>query len=110
MFSPLEDYRKLSSMDREILFRGKRIDNGEWVEGNFCAVEKLDCSGDEYFIIEHAANGGHAMHRMIIDIADAPTDDLLGLKEAISMVVEGAGRVVRVDVQEVVLEQLRMEI
>ena len=50
------------------------------------------------------------MHRMIIDIADAPTDDLLGLKEAISMVVEGAGRVVRVDVQEVVLEQLRMEI
>lgn len=58
MFSPLEDYRKLSSMDREILFRGKRIDNGEWVEGNFCAVEKLDCSGDEYFIIEHAANGG----------------------------------------------------
>ena len=43
---------------REILFRGKRIDNGEWVEGNFCAVEKLDCSGDEYFIIEHAANGG----------------------------------------------------
>lgn len=27
--------------------------------------------------------------------------DLLGLKEAISMVVEGAGRVVRVDVQEI---------
>ena len=49
------------------------------------------------------------MHRMIIDIADAPTDDLLGLKEAISMVVEGAGRVVRVDVQEVVPEQMRME-
>lgn len=34
--------------------------------------------------------------------------DLLGLKEAISMVVEGAGRVVRVDVQEVE-EQMRME-
>ena len=28
---------------REILFRGKRIDNGEWVEGNFCmdAIEQL---------------------------------------------------------------------
>ena len=49
------------------------------------------------------------MHRMIIDIADAVTDDLLGTKEAISMVVEGAGRVVRVDVQEIVPEQLRME-
>ena len=48
------------------------------------------------------------MHRMIIDVADAKQDDLLGTKEAISMVVEGAGRVVRVDVQEVE-EQMRME-
>lgn len=29
---------------REILFRGKRIDNGEWVEGDFCrcGVAKID--------------------------------------------------------------------
>lgn len=49
------------------------------------------------------------MHRIIITVADAKPDDLLGLKEAISMVVDGAGRVIRVDVQEVVPEQLRME-
>ena len=49
------------------------------------------------------------MHKVIILVADAPTDDLLGTKEAISMVVEGAGRVVRVDVQEIVPEQMRME-
>ena len=26
------------SMEREILFRGKRIDNGEWVEGNYSVM------------------------------------------------------------------------
>lgn len=25
-------------MNREILFRGKRVDNGEWVEGNYLAI------------------------------------------------------------------------
>ena len=49
------------------------------------------------------------MHQVTIMVSDAKQDDLLGLKEAISMVVEGAGRVVRVDVQEVVPEQIRME-
>ncbi len=47
-------------------------------------------------------------HKVTILVADAKSDDLLGLKEAISMVVDGAGRVVRVDVQEVE-EQMRME-
>lgn len=48
-------------------------------------------------------------YKVITTVADVKPDDLLGLKEAISMVVEGAGRVVRVDVREVVPEQLRME-
>ena len=42
---------------REILFRGKRTDNGEWVYGNYCIAEKLDKSGAEYFIIEIEAEG-----------------------------------------------------
>lgn len=38
---------------REILFRGKRIDSGEWVNGSFCmdATEQLyGCSGADGFI------------------------------------------------------------
>ena len=31
---------------RTIIFRGKRIDDGEWVEGSYCHAEKLDRSGD----------------------------------------------------------------
>ena len=42
---------------REILFRGKRTDNGVWVYGNYCIAEKLDKSGAEYFIIEIEAEG-----------------------------------------------------
>lgn len=47
-------------------------------------------------------------YKYIVTVAEANPDDLLGLKEAISMVVEGAGRVVRIDVQQVE-EQMRME-
>lgn len=47
---------------REMLFRGKRIDSVEWVEGSYCHAEKLDRSGDEHFIIEYSANG--SSHRV----------------------------------------------
>ena len=42
---------------REYLFHGKRVDNGEWVEGYYVKAEKLDKSGYEHFIIEEGADG-----------------------------------------------------
>ena len=42
---------------REYLFHGKRVDNGEWVEGYYVKAEKLDKSGYEHFIIEESAEG-----------------------------------------------------
>ena len=37
---------------REILFKAKRIDNGEWVEG--CYVKEYDILGNEEHLIFHA--------------------------------------------------------
>ena len=42
---------------RDYVFRGKRVDNGEWVEGYYVKAEKLDKSGYERFIIEEGADG-----------------------------------------------------
>ena len=30
-------------MEREIIFRGKRIDNGEWVEGSYFKILDSEC-------------------------------------------------------------------
>lgn len=32
---------KMNQMNRKILFRGKRADNGDWVEGNYLEVDTL---------------------------------------------------------------------
>ena len=42
---------------REILFRGKRTDNSEWIYGNYCYAELIAKSGYEDLIIEYPADG-----------------------------------------------------
>ena len=36
---------------REILFRGKRLDNGEWVEGNLFILKQYQSDIDHYYIL-----------------------------------------------------------
>lgn len=51
-------------MSREILFRGKRTDNGEWVEGYLCECHHKDTGKYDYAIQEMFENG-YIMHEVI---------------------------------------------
>ncbi len=52
-------------MDREVLFRGKRMDNGEWVEGWYCPKKTGHYEGDRFVeemqsvIIASMTGGGY---------------------------------------------------
>ena len=49
---------------REILFRGKRIDNGEWVEGGY-RHEKIGEYYTSVFIVKHLTSGVWENHRVV---------------------------------------------
>lgn len=50
---------------REILFRGKRLDNGEWVKGFITAA--CDCAGRLYFIEQPAQDLDDCNHSYEVD-------------------------------------------
>ena len=51
-------------MNREILFRGKRTDNGEWVEGYLCECHHKD-TGKYDDAIQEMFENGYIMHEVI---------------------------------------------
>jgi len=49
---------------REIKFRGKRLDNGEWVYGNLLKCEHKD--SDSVYIIPFVTNGSFTINTLML--------------------------------------------
>ena len=65
---------------REIKFRGKRLDNGEWVCGFYWRVQNDDCSYANHILIDttrHIAN----VVQTLFDIDPATVGQYTGLKD-----------------------------
>ncbi len=52
---------------REILFRGKRIDNGEWITGGIFQQKADDVKDEVVYIIDNSSNDVDWAHRVIAD-------------------------------------------
>lgn len=50
---------------REILFRGKRIDNGEWITGGIFQQKADDVKDEVVYIIDNSSNDVDWAHRII---------------------------------------------
>ena len=50
---------------REILFRGKRIDNGEWITGGIFQQKADDVKDEVVYIIDNSSNDVDWAHRVI---------------------------------------------
>lgn len=48
---------------REILFRGKRVDNGEWIEGSLCTTIPLD---EDFYTISYFDFEGYYIEEKVI--------------------------------------------
>lgn len=53
-------------MEREILFRGKRVDNGEWVVGNF--VKYQPCASKDEWIVGIVPDYASSLYLIEVDI------------------------------------------
>jgi len=68
-------------MEREIIFRGKRIDNGEWVEGNLLVM------GDDYWIVPNYKNAStrstiEIIAQTIVRVEKETVGQYTGLKDS----------------------------
>jgi len=68
-------------MNREIIFRGKRVDNGEWVEGNLLVM------GDDYWIVPNYKNAStrstiEIIAQTIVRVEKETVGQYTGLKDS----------------------------
>lgn len=67
---------------KEILFRGKRVDGGEWVEGFYCRIQNDDCSYSHYIMLDttrHISN----VTQTIFEVIPETVSQYIGITDQI---------------------------